>query len=91
MNIMEHNLAPSYAPMSKEERDLLEIDLTDRSAPHLIAAACEPGAAPQWMAANRGQVLDMVGAKGWALVRATSANASRNSACRWSTNMATCR
>ncbi len=69
MNIMEHNLAPSYAPMSKEERDLLEIDLTDRSAPHLIAAACEPGAAPQWMAANRGQVLDMVGARGWALVR----------------------
>lgn len=73
MNIMERNLGEistaAYPDMSKEERDLLAMDLTDRSGPHLIAAACVPGEAPQWMAKNKGQVLDMVGAKGWALVR----------------------
>lgn len=66
MNRMERNLGEDDLSITKQERDLLDMDVSDSSAPHLLSAS---GAAPAWVAANRQQILDMVAAKGWALIR----------------------
>jgi alpha-ketoglutarate-dependent taurine dioxygenase len=73
VNRMERNLGEAAAPdalsITRQERDLLDMDVSDRSGPHLIAAELPAGGAPAWVAANKQQILDMVAARGWALIR----------------------
>lgn len=65
------NLPPElcYAPMSKAERDLLNVDTTDRFAEFGITADRAVGEAADWMANHRDEVLRRVAQQGWCIVR----------------------
>lgn len=65
------NSTPStaYAPMTKAERDLLDIDTTDRFADFGILADRGGTEARAWMEQNRAVVLNRVASQGWCVVR----------------------
>jgi alpha-ketoglutarate-dependent taurine dioxygenase len=80
MNTIDRNLdapAQQARAMSKEERDLLVMDLSDRSGPHLIVADAGGGPASAWMAEHRASILAKVADKGWALVRGLTMDGAR--------------
>ena len=58
-----------FAPMTKAERDLLDIDTTDRFADFGILAERGGMDAAEWMSEHRAQVLDRVASRGWCVVR----------------------
>ena len=61
--------ATDYALMTKAERDLLDIDTSDRFPHFGILAEREGTSADDWMALHRDQVLDRVARNGWCIVR----------------------
>jgi alpha-ketoglutarate-dependent taurine dioxygenase len=63
----------AYAPMTKAERDLLDINTRDRFADFGIVAE-RGGADPaDWMEVHRAEVLDLVARNGWCVVRGLDA------------------
>src|SRR5690348_12413470 len=58
-----------YAPMTRRERDLLDIDTSDRFADFGILADRGGMDAADWMDQHRAQVLDRVASRGWCVVR----------------------
>lgn len=61
--------AAAYAPMTKAERDLRDVDTTDRFAGFGILARCGASAPSDWMEAHRTEVLERVASQGWCVVR----------------------
>jgi alpha-ketoglutarate-dependent taurine dioxygenase len=58
-----------FAPMTRAERDLLDINTTDRFADFGIVAERGSMNAIDWMDRHRAQVLDRVAKHGWCVVR----------------------
>ena len=61
--------ATAYAPMTKAERDLLDIDTTDRFAAFGILAERGSTPAADWMEQHCAEVLSRVASNGWCVVR----------------------
>lgn len=71
---MSHSVAAppphtGYAPMTKAERDLRDVDTTDRFADFGIVADRRGMDAGEWMDRHRADVLDRVATQGWCVVR----------------------
>jgi alpha-ketoglutarate-dependent taurine dioxygenase len=68
-DLLEPAPAVAVATMSKAERDLLDIDTTDRFADFGVVAARDGADAGDWTERHRAEVLQKVAARGWCVVR----------------------
>jgi len=59
----------NYPEMTKDERDLRTIDITDRSIKFIMSAEVDSNDASNWVANNREAIMRNVATHGWTLIR----------------------